>query len=226
METIQNHNNLFSKKMDPKEKSSREKLSQDKPFFAELIDSNLQGFTAQCWKWDNFAEFGSLIQVDSGKNTVLGCVTQVQTGSQDPMRSPFPYQKTEAELLAEQPQIFEFLRTTFTVQILGYIDKNQNKIFYLLPPVPCKIHSFAKECSNEIVEKFFKEQFYLHILFKFLNQNPNFDELLLAILNRLSSQNMLTQNMLEDFYQTLSLLTGNDYRRLKLFLTRVEKLTL
>jgi hypothetical protein len=78
---------------------------------------------------------------------------------------------------------------------------------------------------NEVVANFFKEPFYLHILFKFLNQNPSFDELLLAILNKLSSQNILTQQMLDDFYQTLSLLTGNDYRRLKLFLKRVERIT-
>ena len=215
METISNPNNLFSKTA----------KTTDKPFFAEVVESSLHSFTAQCWKWDGFAEFGSLVQVESGKNIILGCVIHVQTGSLDPMRSPFPYKKTEVELMAEQPQIFEFLKTIFTVQILGYVDKNQNKLFYVLPPVPCKIHSFVKESSNETASIFFKEPFYLHILFKFLNQNPSFDELLLAILSRLTAQDALTQPMLDDFYQTLSLLTGNDYRRLKLFLKRVEKIT-
>lgn len=209
------HNNLYSK---------RDIAIQDNPFFAEIIESNLNEFTAQCWKWDDFAKFGSLVQVESEKHIVLGCVTQVQTGSLDPIRQPFPYQKTEAELLVEQPQIFEFLKTIFTVQILGYIDKNQNKTYYLLPPTPCKIHSFVKECPADTVTNFFKESLYLHILFKFLSQNLNFDELLLTILTRLYDQNILTQPLLDDFYQTLSLLTGNDYRRLKLFLRRVEKI--
>lgn len=214
METKTTNNNLFSKTTN----------TTGNPFFAEVIESNLHSFTAQSWKWDDFAEFGSLVQVESDKNIILGCVTHVQTGSLDPMRSPFPYQKTESELMAEQPQIFEFLRTIFIVQILGHINKNQNKIFYTLPPVPCKIHSFVKESSSETVSSFFKEPFYLHILFKFLNQNPNFDELLLAILHRLTTLQCLTQPILDDFYQTLSLLTGNDYRRLKLFLKRVEKI--
>jgi hypothetical protein len=212
-------------KSNPRNLSSNQDIAiQDNKFFAEIIASNLNEFTAQCWKWDDFAKFGSLVQVESKKNIILGCVTQVQTGSLDPIRQPFPYQKTEAELLAEQPQIFEFLKTTFTVQILGHIDKSQNKIYYLLPPTPCKIHSFVKECSADIVTGFFKESLYLHILFKFLSQNPNFDELLLTILSRLSVQNILTPDLLDDFYQTFSLLTGNDYRRLKLFLRRVEKI--
>jgi len=215
-----NPNNLSSKT----EQKKPNNTMQDKQFFAEIIESNLNEFTAQCWKWDDFAKFGSLVQVESEKNIILGCVTQVQTGSLDPIRQPFPYQKTEAELMAEQPQIFEFLKTTFTIQILGYIDKSQNKTYYLLPPTPCKIHSFVKECPSDTVTDFFKESLYLHILFKFLNQNPNFDELLLTILTRLSDQNILTQSLLDDFYQTLSLLTGNDYRRLKLFLRRVEKI--
>lgn len=192
-------------------------------FFAEIVQSNLQSFTAQCWQWDNFPQFGSLVQAQSNLKTVIGCVTQIETGSMDPMRSPFPYQKTEAELMAEQPQIFEFLRTTFNVQIVGYIDENQHEINYHLAPAPCKIHSFVKKCNNQIFANFFQEPLYIHILFSALSQNSNLDELLLAILNNLSSQKLLTSKILDDFCQTFSLLTGNDYRHLKLFLMRVEK---
>ena len=78
--------------------------------FAEVIESSLGVFTAQCWQWDYFPEFGSLVQVKSGGDRILGVVIQVQTGSMDPMRYPFPYQKTEDELRKEQPQIFEFLK--------------------------------------------------------------------------------------------------------------------
>ncbi len=165
------------------------------------------------------------MQVESGENIVLGCVTQVRTGSIDPSRYPFTYQKTELELLNEQPQIFEFLRTVFDVQILGYIDKKQNEVCYLLPPIPCKIHSFVRECSVDLTKKFFQEPLYLHVLFSSPNQNSNPDELLLAILNRLAFEKILTQVILDEFCQTFSLLTGNDYRRLKLFLKRVEKVS-
>lgn len=214
MEMKENHNNLFSKK----------NFTAGKSCFAEVVQSNLQNFTAQCWKWDNFAEYGSLVQVEAGDSIVLGCVTQVQTGSIDPVRFPFPYQKTEQELLAEQPQIFEFLRTIFNVQILGYINTAQNSVHHRLPSMPCKIHAFVAESSAEVMQNFFQEPLYLNVLFSSLNQDSNVDELLLAMLNQLSAKKILSQALLDDLCQTFSLLTGNDYRRLKLFLKRVEKI--
>jgi len=197
---------------------------EDQKAFAEVMESNLNSFTAQCWKWDDFAKFGSLLKIESEKFTTLGCVIQSQTGSTDPMRNPFPYKKTESELMAEQPQIFEYLKTTFTAQIIGYLDKSENKIIYQIPEKPCKIHSFISYCSSDIAKIFFSEPLYLHIIFKFLGQNANFDELLLTILRNLSKEKILSKKIFGDFCNTFSILTGNDYRRLKLFLTRVEKI--
>jgi hypothetical protein len=193
-------------------------------FNAEIIQSNLQSFAAQCWKWNDFPRFGTLVQSQNGNILIVGCITQVDTGSSDPMHMPFPYQKTEAELLAEQPQIFEFLRTIFTVQILGYYDIEQNKFFHILPPSPCKIHSFVKECDYDLNLMLFQEPYYLNILFANSNQISNLDELLLAMLHELSRKKALTKQILEEFCQSFSLLTRNDYCRLKMFLGRIEKL--
>lgn len=141
------------------------------------------------------------------------------------MRYPFPYKKTEAELRAEQPQIFEFLKTTFTIQILGYKESNKpSEYSYLLPPSPAKIHAFVQEAAIETYDIFFAKPHYLNILFAFAHTIPNLDELLLAILHNLTQRQLLTKEQLNDFCQTFSLLTGNDYRRLKLFLKRVEDL--
>jgi len=196
------------------------------PAFAEIIESSLDHCTVQCWEWDNFPSFGNLIIVPQGPKTIIGCVTQVRTGSMDPMRYPFPYQKTEEELRAEQPQIFEFLKTTFTIQILGYADLENNKapFIYLLPPKPAKIHSFASYASMEVYANFFAKPHYLNILFAFAANVPNLDELLLAILHNLAQRQLLAKEQFGDFCETFSLLTGNDYRRLKLFLKRVEDL--
>ena len=191
-------------------------------FFAEVIESSLDNFLAQCWQWDFFPEFGSLIQVKSENIIILGCVTQIQTGSMDPMRYPFAYQKTEEELIKEQPQIFEFLKTTFKVQILGFI--KEEKIFYTLPPKPCKIHSFIKKTDKELTTLFFNKPNFLNLLFGFSNQITNLDELLIAILQNLKIKNELTPSKLDNFCQTFSILTGNDYRRMKLFLSRIENL--
>ena len=211
--------------------------------FAEIIESSLNSFLAQCWQWDNFPKFGSLVQVENqGENnglTILGCVVAVQTGSMDPMRYPFPHQKTFDELKTEQPQIFEFLKTTFTIKVLGYSQipplvpsssqsdeyRGINTITYTLPPYPGKIHSFVKLCPAIVAHEFFSKPDFLYLLFSATNPIEHFDDLLLAILKQLASTKQLSNNLFDNFSQTLSLLTGNDYRRMKLLLKRVQSIT-
>ena len=195
--------------------------SSNKPF-AEVIESSLQGFMAQSWQWDTFPSFGSMVTITSKKRTIFGLVHQINTGSMDPTRYPFPYKKTEEELLREQPQIFEFLKTTFSCLAVGY--QEGGTIIHLLPPEPAKIHGFVTPMSQDLCKQFFYQERYLHLLFGLSNSIFNLDELLLAILNYQASLKILTPEKLAAFIQSLSLLTGNDYRRLKLFLQRVEPL--
>ncbi len=188
-------------------------------YFAEIIESSISNFTAQSWQWNFFPNFGSLVQVETKRHMTLGIVTQIQTGSMDPMRYPFAYQKTEEELMTEQPQIFEFLKTTFKVQIVGYL--KEKKISHLLPSQPCQIHAFVRNALKETENAFFKNADFMNLLFSFSSDITNLDELLLAILQQLKNKNMLNIEKLDNICKTFSLLTGNDYRRLKLFLKRV-----
>ena len=205
--------------------NKKQKISNNATAFAEIIESNLNSFTAQCWQWDFFPEFASLVQSKNQNRITLGIVTQIKTGSMDPMRYPFTYQKTESELLAEQPQIFEFLKTTFTVQIVGYIEKKlSSKINYILPSTPCKIHSFVQHTNENLESQFLQNSEFIHILFEYSNQILNIDELLLAILKKIKNKNQLTNQKIQSFCKMFSLLTGNDYRRLKLFLKRIENM--
>jgi hypothetical protein len=188
--------------------------------FAEVIESSLTGWLAQSWAWDTFPEFGSFVAIEGKKRTVFGIVHQVQTGSMDAVRYPFPYQKTEEELLKEQPQIFEFLKTTFSCITVGYQEKKS--ISYLIAPEPPKIHAFVAHPSAELSKNFFASTRYLHILFTHASHIFNMDELMLALLRQHINLNILTQDKINIFMQTYSLLTGNDYRRIKLFLQRAE----
>ena len=189
--------------------------------FAEVIESSLTGWLAQSWAWDTFPEFGSFVAIEGKKRTVFGIVHQVQTGSMDSVRYPFPYQKTEEELLKEQPQIFEFLKTTFSCITVGYQEKKS--ISYLVAPEPPKIHAFVAHPAVELSKNFFASTRYMHILFTHASHIFNMDELMLALLKQHIELNILTQDKINTFMQTYSLLTGNDYRRLKLFLQRVER---
>lgn len=188
--------------------------------FAEVMESSLHEWKAQCWKWDNFPSFGSIVTIKSGLRTIYGIVHQVQMGSMDPTRYPFPYQKTEAELLKEQPQIFEFLKTTFSCITLGY--KQNGKIHYLLSPEPPKIHAFVANMDKDDSRQFFASDKYLHLLFGLSGQVFNLEELLLAMISNQVKLNIFSKEKINRFIETFSLLTANDYRRLKLFLQRVE----
>lgn len=188
--------------------------------FSEVIESFLYGWLAQSWQWNQFPPFGSIVTVSTQKRSLIGIVHQVQTGSMDPIRYPFPYKKTQEELLKEQPQIFEFLKTTFSCLTLGYQEKG--KFFYMLAPEPPTIHSFVHIMPPEQTKQFFASEQYLHLLFGCGQQINNLDELLLAVLRLQNNLGILNSEKINRFSQTFSLLTGNDYRRLKLFLGRVQ----
>ncbi len=189
-------------------------------YFGEILESSLNVWTAQSWKWDKAPQFGDLVIVQSNGRKLFAIVYQTTTASIDPSRQAFAYQKTEQELLEEQPQIFEFLRTVFYCACIGY--QENNKLFYQFAPEPPKIHSFVSQASLTDYELFFAKDHYLNVLFGMASCLSNLDELLLAILKKLSSMEFLNQNKLLEFTQSYSLLTGNDYRRLKLFLQRVS----
>ena len=196
----------------------------NKVSFAEIIEGSLYTWTSQSWQWDNFPSFGSLLAVPQKNSIIVGIVYQIQTGSLDPIHMPVAYQKTEKELHEEQPHIFEFLRTTFSCLTLGF--QEEGKIFYQASPQPPKIHAFVEPIPHDTAKLFFQNNRYLHLLFGNAHLVGNLDELLLALLAFKSTISPLNSEYLADFSYLFSLLTGNDYRRLKLFLQRIDHLHL
>ncbi|MGC2310270.1 MAG: hypothetical protein WA432_01455 [Candidatus Babeliaceae bacterium] len=191
-------------------------------FFGEVIESSLQQWKAQTWQWDYFPRFGSLVTIQTAERTLFGVVYHVETGSNDPSRLPYPYQKTEAELLQEQPHIFEFLKTTCTCLIIGY--QEENTVFYHTAPQPPKIHAFVGHATVEQMTIFFQKDLYLPMLFGFNQATLPLDELILIQLQQMVQLKLLTTQRLICFMQLFSLLTHHDYRRLKLFLQRAQTL--
>ncbi|MCL4229353.1 hypothetical protein KJZ61_01535 [Candidatus Dependentiae bacterium] len=190
--------------------------------FAEVIESSLHAFKAQCWQWDRPPTFGSLVAVQDGTKTIFALVAQSEMGSMDPVHYPFPYQKTQEELRSEQPQIFEFLKTTFSGLIVGCREKG--RITYLAPNTPPKIHAFVETVSGDLAREFFASSAYLHLVFASVQHMLSVDEFLLAVLHHHVDACLVSEQSLHEFLETFSLLTGNDYRRLKLFLQRIQPL--
>lgn len=186
--------------------------------FAEIIESSLQSWVAQTWQWDTIPSFGSLVTIaHEDASYTLGIIYAIQTGPQDPHRKPIPYQKTEEELKRDQPHIFDFLQTTFSCLTVGFYEKGQ--IYYQIPTQPPKIHAFVTPASDEIYEAFFNDNRYLHILFD-QSHRYNIDELLLTLLQNMKQRQLLDKQTITQFIDRFSLLTNNDYHRLKCFLHR------
>ena len=189
-------------------------------FFAEIIQGNLSEWTGQCWKWDLMPQFGSLVVTTHANLQIFGIVHTITTGSMDPIRAVTAYQKTEEELLRDQPQIFEFLQTTFTCITVGY--QEHNKILYHLPEKPPKIHAFVGNPTAMQYQQFFASDQFLHLLFNLSTQGINLDELLLALLKQLHAKKILDKTKFYDFIETFSMLYKHDYQRLKIFLKRTN----
>lgn len=188
--------------------------------FAEIIETSLHTWLAQSWKWNFSPTYGSLVTTKQDDTLYLGLVYEIATKSTDPTRYPVAYQKTEQELLQEQPQIFEFLRTAFSCLILGYYTKG--KMYYSTPPYPAHIHAFIYPVTVEISEQFFNHNHYIHRLFELSSHVANIDELLLALCTQNTQNKTLSHSALITALETYCALIGNDYQRIRLFLQRLE----
>lgn len=194
--------------------------TNNNPYFAEVIESSLDSWIAQSWKWDCFPIFGSIVILESNHRRFFSIVYQINTGSSDGVRQTFAFKKTEGELLRDQPQIFEFLHTKFSCLALGY--QEHNEIFHMISPEPPKIHSFVRQADKNELMNFFYNPNYLQIFFSNINKIPNIDELLLALLRYLKQNEVLNHKNFTDFLELYSMLNDNDYKKLKLFLRRIE----
>ena len=206
-------------------KNNQKIQSQELSPFAEVIESSLEGWVAQSWKWDMFPAFGSLVTIQDAKKTWFGLVYQIKTGSLDPHRAIFTYQKTADELLQDQPHIFEFLSTRFSCLTIGF--KLHNKIYYQRAPEPPKIHAFVKNGSLDEKKQFFSSSAFLPLIFNTPDSSTsgNIDELFLALVYQQAQAGLLSEKKLLELIETFSLLTGNDYRRNKILLKRIELCT-
>jgi hypothetical protein len=196
----------------------------NKTCFAEILESNITTFNAQCWQWDTNLEFGSLVTATSNDRTIFAIIYDIKTGPTDPIRQPVTYQKTQEELVLEQPQIFEFLTTSFSCVAIGYTQQ-AGKILYNLPPQPAKMHTFVHHATPEQYQQFFASDHFLHLLSN-ANLPLNLQELLLAIIQHQLTRKIVTKKRLNEFIESFFMLNKNNYLQTKMFLARLEQLLL
>lgn len=87
--------------------------------------------------------------LDWVEGTTYAVVWMAHTGSLDTTRRPAAFGMEEAQLRAEQPQIFDLLHTEFRALPLASVE--QGKLRITLPARPPRLHAFLGECSPEEV---------------------------------------------------------------------------
>ncbi|MBM3887158.1 hypothetical protein FJ364_04465 [Candidatus Dependentiae bacterium] len=197
-------------------------MQQQKQAFAEVIESSIVQATGLCWDWAQLPTLCALIKIHQPPYTLFGCITNIKTGTNDPLRQPFAYQKTEAELRQEQPQIFAFLQTSFNIQILGY-QKHGSSISYLLPPQPAKLHGFISYATEEEYRLFFNNPEFLNLFFLQNDTGIDQDELLLALLRNLKEVLGIDPVFIQNLCAYHSSMNRIDYKDLKRFMQRIQQ---
>ncbi len=184
--------------------------NQQKNHVGEIVESSLSRFVAQCpphrlyepplfgafvrtpsppdykppkpqEKPDPFAEseHHALYAWEEGATYAVVCMAN--TRSLDPSRRPSAYGLNEAELRAEQPQIFDLLQTEFTALAIGYV--HQGRLRYTLPTRPPRIHAFVAECSTAEILALTQSPEYLRLLLQSKGE-AGADELVVATLRQ------------------------------------------
>lgn len=189
--------------------------------FAEIIESSIMQATGLCWDWAQLPTLCGLVKITQAPYVLYGCITNVTTGNSDPVRQPFAYKKTEAELLQEQPQIFAFLQTSFTIKILGY---QKEKLHYLLPPQPTKLHSFVEYATADEYKTFFEDTNFLNLFCMPSEQGIDNNELLLVLLQHLQNMIKVDAAFIHKICSHMAAIQSSDYRATKRFLQRVQQL--
>lgn len=187
--------------------------------FAEIVEANIFCWKAVCWQWNGLPDYGSIVVIEQAGYNCFAIVSALETGSRDPGRVPFAYQKSLDELAKEQPQIFQLLQSSFELIPLGYqIEQN---VFHVLPPRPPLIHSFVRTANLDELLCFFKDFGFLDLIFS--SDSKYIDELLVCFVRFVSSLNIIDQVFLENLFQKISSVVGADYRKFSLIAQRAEK---
>lgn len=195
-------------------------MSDKSNYLAEITDSTVGHFIAQCWRWDTVPGYGSLVCAEQGASRWYGVVYRVHAGSDDPSRAVFAYQKTLDELRAEQPQIFEFLKTEISALLIGYVHNEQ--LSYGSCPLPVMVHTFVRIASVQECTQILRDPHYLHQLFAQAHMVGSIDELLFALFSQAKLLKVLNREMIIASLDVFNALSDQDYRRLRMLAQRLE----
>jgi hypothetical protein len=130
----------------------------------------------------------------------------------------------EDELRAQQPQIFELLRTEFSGLLLAYSEGEGKALRRHLPPKPPRIHSRVYPCNGAEIRGLTEDLSFLRAILLpsggALSGVPS-DELAAACLRQAREAQVNDQEFLLRAGRTLASLLADDYDRLQAIIRNV-----
>ncbi|MDB5101624.1 MAG: hypothetical protein JWM80_6045 [Cyanobacteria bacterium RYN_339] len=148
---------------------------------------------------------------------VFGLVYHVETTSIDAAHRPLALNLSRQELREQQPQIFELLRTDFSLVVTGY--RLDGRVHAGLPPTPPLVHDFVYACDAAEVVALTERLDFLRTLLTFA-QAPT-DELVAACLRGAYRLRGEDRPFLLGAGRALANLLKNDYDRLNAIMGRL-----
>ena len=185
---------------------------------AEIIEASTISFVAQCYELYEIPPLGSLVKTGD----IYGIVAGAATTSLEPGREPIARGKdepSEEAVYDSSPQLSKLLRSEFEVLVVGYRDGE--KLYQYLPPYPARIHAFVYLCQPEEVKEFSQSFGFLNILVNAVLPTPA-DELIAAVLRRMSRAHEDPRAFLVTAGKELAALLSSRYDQLKSILGRLQ----
>ena len=98
-------------------------------------------------------------------------------------------------------------------------------LFRSFPPEPPHIHEFIYPLSDKEIMAIVDKKHFLMSVFSMQQQLINIDELLLACIRFVHKQKKMPSSYYISLLETYAVLVGNEYRRIKLFASRLEEIS-
>lgn len=176
---------------------------------------------------DPFADSPTAAPIDTSTlpAAVYALVVGASTASMEPNRRPSALgYEDEDELRRHQPQIFELLRTDFTGLLIAYSAGDGKGLRRHLPPVPPRIHSRVRPCSEDEVRALTGDLSFLRaVLAPVGGAVPGVpgDELAAACLREARRAQPNDEDFMIRAGRTLAGILADDYERLQAILRNV-----
>lgn len=190
-----------------------------KSAFGEVTESAITEFQITCWPERERIKLGTLVVSQSEPYPIVGIVYNITTTPDDSVRRPFAFQMSRQELKEQHPEVFAFTFTRLACATIGYL--KEGRFQQVLPPLPAELHDHVEVAPTGILHAFFSSPNFVQALFHQQALQPLLDEFLLSLLVAMHHEGLL-EPILDQIIEQYSLLIGNDYRRLKLFVGRLQ----